>query len=122
MKKLFLTKEEQEISSDIIDILSVLIDERNWCKRALARDKEGNQLFNHEDPKAVKWDIYGTIYSLECNQVTIDFLRQRARLRGYSDLDRLNDLNEHFYLISFLKECLNSFGLSFKVKMIGINN
>jgi len=105
----------QLIIDEIQKIIMLFLEEDNWCKRALARDKSGEQLFDPWSKEAVQWDVYGALYAFDASPKTVEYLQRRAKTWGYSDIDRLNDLNEHFYLMQFLKESLNLLGASYKV-------
>jgi hypothetical protein len=99
-----------EIADEVQYVLTLLLDEDRWCKRALARDKDGNQLFNAMGERACQWCIYGALYGLEASLDTIQYLQRCAKNWGWSDLDRLNDLNEHYYVIQFLQSALSNLG------------
>jgi len=105
------------VIDDLHKVLFILIDENKWCKRALARDEDDNQLFDPRDLKACKWCIYGVLYGTDCSQDTINYLKNFAKMWGsWPDLDRLNDLNEHFYVVQFLQSALYSAGGTFRLK------
>jgi hypothetical protein len=92
----------------LIDVKNILLnfqDKNRWCKRAIARDKDGEQLFSPTDPNAVSWCILGVAYGLGVSDNTISFLKNCARQIGYSDIDRFNDFNEYSDIILFLKKC-----------------
>jgi hypothetical protein len=103
------------IIEDVTDILRLLIDENHWCKRSLCQDIKGNPILDPYSDQAYKWCIFGAIYALECSNNTIDYLNVKALEFGYNDLSRLNDLNEHYFIIQFLQYVLNSLGTWFKL-------
>ena len=99
-----------QVAKDIQGIVTLLLDEDRWCKRALARNEKGEQLFNADDENACRWCIYGALLGLDASSDTIDYLQKFAKSWGWSDLDRLNDLNEHYYVIQFLQIALMQVG------------
>jgi len=114
---MILDSNKKLISQEILKVIQLIINEELWCKRALARDKDGNQLFDPSDKNACQWCIYGALYALDASTETITYLQNCAKYLGWSDLDRLNDLNQHFYVIQFLKESLEELGVTFIVKI-----
>ena len=109
--------EIKRVGKEILSVIQILINEELWCRRALARDKDDNQLFDPKDEKACSWCIYGALYMIDAGPKTIAYLQSMAKSLGWSDLDRLNDLNQHFFVMQFLKESVEALGMSYKIKL-----
>ena len=109
--------EIKKVGKEILAVIQILINEELWCRRALARDKDGNQLFDPKNENACSWCIYGVLYMIDASPKTVSYLQSMARSLGWSDLDRLNDLNQHFFVMQFLKESVEALGMSYKIKL-----
>lgn len=100
----------EDMAEEVGKVVALLLDEDRWCKRALARDKDGVQLFDAHDPLATQWCIYGAMYANKCSLDTSSYIQTMGKGYGWSDLDRLNDLNPHHYIIQFLHAALHGVG------------
>jgi hypothetical protein len=112
-------KEERHlIVNEIARAVSIIIDEDNWCKRAMARNKNQEQLYDPKDDNAYSFCIYGVLFFLDSSPDTITYLQQMAKSLGWSDLDRLNDMNDHHYVIQFLQDSMRNLGGMFRLKYV----
>jgi hypothetical protein len=103
----------EKIRDEMILVFQVIFNENKWCKRALCRDAEGEQLFNPSDEKATQWCLLGAIYKHEnWSDETLTFLTNYARMRGIEDLSRYNDQEGHTAVITLLVEVLDTLGVS----------
>ena len=105
----------EKIRDELLAAFLVILDKDKWCKRALARDTEGDQLFNPSDPKAVQWCLLGAIYKEEnWAEETLTFAANYAKKRGIDDLTRYNDHEGHAAVIILLVEMLEILGVELK--------
>jgi hypothetical protein len=108
-------KKFEMIRDEILDAFKLIFKKEDWCKRALARDAEGEQLFNPNDEKAVQWCLLGAIYKKEDWSVeTLTFVTNYAKRRGIDDLSRYNDHEGHTAVVMLLVEMLNILGVTMK--------
>ena len=93
---------------DIQKILNLIGDPDKWTKRALARDKDDEQIFDPWSEDACKWCILGAAYKAEVSQDTVIYLETLVRNMKYGSLDKFNDLNKHESVIKFLNLALSN--------------
>ena len=100
------------IRDQLLVAFKVIFDEDKWCRRALCRDVEGEQLFDPQDPKAVQWCLLGALYKQEdFSQETLTFIGNYAKRKGITDLSRYNDQDGHKAVIILLSEALEILGV-----------
>lgn len=104
-----------KVVADIQKVLHLLINEDNWCKRSVCVDKNGNPLYDPWSKDADKWCIYGALYACNCSDDTFTYLKGMIKYVGYNDLERFNDLSEHYQIMQFLQFSLNALGGWFKL-------
>ena len=103
-----------KIAKELFAAVSLIVNERTWCQKALARDTEGVRLFDPSDASAAAWDILGALHKVDAGKETFTYLRIAAKLSGYRDLDRFNDFNTHKNVMSFFKAGLKEMGYNFR--------
>jgi len=108
-------KKFENIRDDLLEVFKIIFKKEGWCKRALCRDAEGEQLFNPNDEKAVQWCLLGAIYKKEdWSEETLTFITNYAKRRGIEDLSQYNDHYGHTAIVMLLVEVLNILGVSMK--------
>jgi hypothetical protein len=105
----------EQIRDELLEAFKTIFPTENWCKRAMCRDAEGEQLFDPNDPKAVQWCLLGSLYRQEnWSTDTLTFLTNYARMRGIEDLSRYNDQDGHTAVVMLLVEVLGILGVEMK--------
>lgn len=80
------------IFDELVTISKIINEEKDWTKRAMARDKDGEQLNDPQDPRAVSWCILGACNKINASPDVYSYLNYLANELGYSDISRFNDL------------------------------
>lgn len=99
-----LTPERISLINDLEKILSLINTEDRWCRRALLRDKEGNQLFYPDDEKGYSYCILGAGYKQNVEKNTLTYLNSCAKANGFLDITKMNDTFTYPMVILFLTE------------------
>jgi hypothetical protein len=108
-------KHFETVRDELLEAFKVIFKEEDWCKRALCRDAEGEQLFNPQDERATQWCLLGAIYKKEeWTEGTLTFLTNYAKTRGIEDLSKYNDHEGHTAVVMLLVEVLDILGVTMK--------
>jgi hypothetical protein len=103
----------ERIRDEILVTFKIIFNEENWCRRAMCRDAEGEQLFDPNDENAKQWCLLGSFYKQEnWSHETLTFMSNYAKKRGVGNLSRYNDQEGHAAVITLLVEMLNILGVS----------
>ena len=106
------SKEERSaLSFDILKVYYFILDENRWCKHAMARDINGEYVDSIFAPNVYSVCILGALYLMDCSEETFTYLEMCASIRKYDGLNKINDRNNHAYVIDFLKICLDVLGV-----------
>lgn len=106
------SKEERiQISHDILKIYYLIGNEKRWCQKAMARDENGEWLDSVFSDKVCSVCLLGAVYSMNCSEKTLTYLEKCASIRKYDGLHKLNDKNNHQYVIDFIKVSLDILGI-----------
>src|SRR5574337_615225 len=114
-----LSKEQQEkyelidrVRHELLEAYKLIFDPDHWCRRALCRDAEGEQLFDPADERAVQWCLLGAIYKPEnYSAETLTLVKNYGKLNGVNDLARFNDDSGHVEVLRFLEALLHNLGV-----------
>jgi hypothetical protein len=109
-KKLYQDKKYAQVGKDVVGILNLVGNAEHWCRRAMVRDKEGEQLFDPSDPRAIQYCILGAFYAIEGHNDTLTFLQLNAKKQGFISLTELNDFSDHSFIVDFLVAILKFLG------------
>jgi hypothetical protein len=115
-------KKQEEIVSnykkDIYKTLYILQYKENWCKRSMAKNIEGEDLYNPygKDVAQVCW--LGALLRVEAKQETINFIEKNLQINELPRIDRFNDLNEYEDVIEFNLRLLHYLGEKIDLKKV----
>jgi hypothetical protein len=101
----------ERIGNELVQAFNYIINEKTWCKRAMCRDVEGEQLFYPGDERAVQWCIYGAMHKAECSETALTFIKNYAKLNEIEDLMKFNDASEHYDVSMFMVGALKMLGV-----------
>ena len=104
------TELEKRMVKDLLAALNLIVNEDNWCQKALARNAEGERLFDPSDETATSWDILGALHKVDASKYSFTFLRMCVRFMGYRDLDRYNDSHRHIMVVLLFSEAFKNLG------------
>lgn len=103
----FLTKEEKEhlerSRRDYDTIIELFSNKDNWCRKAMARDKEGEQLICPNDENAIAWCLLGAFYAIDASQESILLLHKILYIEGLPEAHIFNDNYGYKCVLDFLK-------------------
>ena len=94
------------IFNELSSISEFLNEEKNWSKRALCRDINGEQLNDPQDPRATSWCILGACHKINASADTFAYLDFAAKQSGFTDISRLNDFCSWDEFLFFYLQCL----------------
>lgn len=114
-------KNKKESDHRVLDLANLYIglyNKEHWCQRSIARDKNGNRLYDPFSDECWSYCILGYLHILKAKNETFTLINQMVKKYGYLDADRFNDFSDHATVLKLIKECSTSIGYEIDDKMV----